>query len=79
MWNNDNSYSNITVKRCEIYSIYGGASDSDSTGISWSRGDYITIGGADGDGNKIYNIGKGTGSGDLDVSGGPPKSNNCMI
>jgi len=56
----------VTIKRCTIH-------DCLDRGIffTYAGGDntYITIGGASGDGNTIYDVGTGTSSADIDITG----------
>jgi len=55
----DSSY--IEIKNCKIYEM-------DLKGILLNDSDHVTIGGASGDGNEIYNIGKGKNSGEIDIA-----------
>lgn len=53
----------VTVKKCYVYNmdakgIYGGGSSSSS------KVRHLTVGGASGDGNEVYNVGTDTGGGD---------------
>lgn len=68
-----NGCDHIIIKKCTVYNMLGGESTSDGKGIIASKNDgvdntYITIGGASGDGNTIYNVGNGSGSHDIGVS-----------
>lgn len=72
-----NSCSNITVKKCLVHDM-----DTDGAhGITVlsNAAEYINsnviIGGANGDGNEVYNIGTGTGASDIAVS----RASNFLI
>ena len=63
-----NGSTHVAITNCEIHHIYGSGEDADSTGINLSgSASYITIGGSSGNGNNIHHIGKGTGSGDIQM------------